>query len=58
VAEWSLLTYFRDQLISHKRIVRVNERSRALDSRAAYEAISEAHDELKSELAEAAALVS
>jgi hypothetical protein len=52
------LDLLRDQLISHKRIVRVNERSRALDSTAAYEAISEAHDELRSELVEAAALVS
>jgi hypothetical protein len=52
------LDLLRDQLISHKRIVRVNERSRALDSKAAYEAIIEAYEDLESELTEAAALVS
>ena len=46
----------RDHLISHKRIVRVNARSRALDSNAAYEAISQAYAELEGALAEAAAL--
>ena len=46
----------RDQLISHKRIIRVNERSRALDKDAAYAAITQALDELSGELADAAGL--
>jgi hypothetical protein len=35
------LDLLRDQLISHKRIIRVNERSRALDKDAAYAAITQ-----------------
>ena len=48
------LDLLRDQLIAHKRIVRVNQRSRALDRDAAYSAIVEAFEELSGELAEAA----
>lgn len=48
------LDLLRDQLISHKRIIRVNERSRALDKDAAYAAITQAFDELSGELADAA----
>lgn len=50
------LDLLRDQLISHKRIVRVNERSRALDKDATYAAITQAFDELSGELADAAGL--
>jgi hypothetical protein len=40
------LDLLRDQLISHKRIIRVNERSRALDKDAAYAAITQAFEEV------------
>lgn len=52
------LDLLRDQLISHKRIIRMSERGRALNSEAAYSAIVEAHSELSDELTAAAALVS
>lgn len=45
----------RDQLVSSKRIVRLNERTRAVEDAAAYAAIGEAYAELKSELEDAAA---
>jgi hypothetical protein len=52
------LDLLRDQLIAHKRIIRISERGRALESGAAYSAITEAHSELSDELNAAAALVS
>jgi hypothetical protein len=42
-----------DKLISVKKIVRQGDRSRALDSEAAYQAIEEAHSELRDQLIEA-----
>jgi hypothetical protein len=45
----------RDQLVTSKRIVRLNTRTRAVDDAAAYAAIGEAYSELRSELEEAAA---
>lgn len=50
------LDLLRDQLIAQKRIVRMNERSRALAREAAYAAIVEAFEELSGELAQAAAI--
>lgn len=44
----------RDHLISKKRIILQNERTRALDSGSAYHAIEEAYDELRDELRSAA----
>jgi hypothetical protein len=46
----------RDHFIASKQIVRVNARSRALDHSAAYEAIIEAHRELRDQLEEAATI--
>ena len=46
----------KDQLISTKAIVRMNPRSRALDSRAAFQAIREAYFDLRDELKAAASL--
>jgi hypothetical protein len=51
------LDLLRDQLISHKRIIRLSERGRAVDSDAAYSAITEAHSELSDQLTTAAALI-
>jgi hypothetical protein len=51
------LDLLRDQLISNKRIIRVSERSRALNSPAAYAAVSDAYDELADDLKQAATLV-
>jgi hypothetical protein len=44
----------RDQLISSKRIFRMDQRSRVLDDASAYTAIEEAHAELRSDLEAAA----
>jgi hypothetical protein len=44
----------RDQLVSSKRIVRLNDRTRAVDDQAAYAAIREAYSELKADLEQAA----
>lgn len=51
------LDLLRDQLIAHKKIIRVSERSRALDRTAAYEAVSQAYSERADELKAAAALI-
>lgn len=44
----------KDQLISNKRIILQDERTRALDSESAYSAIDEAYNELRDELLAAA----
>jgi hypothetical protein len=49
-----LVDVLRDNLVSTKRIVRLDSRSRAIDDNAAYAAISEAYAELKGELEMAA----
>lgn len=46
----------RDHLAMSKRIVRVDERSRAIDTHAAYAAIDEAYTELRPELERAASI--
>ena len=46
----------RDQLIVHKQILRLGERSRAVDATSAFEAIRAAHDELGDDLRRAAAV--
>jgi hypothetical protein len=46
----------RDELISTKRIVRADDKSRALDATSAYEAIQEAYDELRDQLRSAASV--
>jgi hypothetical protein len=46
----------KDHLISNKKIVRMNHKSRALDDNAAYDAIEEAYRDLRTDL-EAAASV-
>ena len=51
------LDLLHDQLVSHKKIVRVNGRGRALDTQAAYDAVSQAHSELADELKTAVALL-
>ncbi len=43
-------------LITNKRIVRVSERSRVVESASAFEAIREAHDEMADEIAVASAV--
>jgi hypothetical protein len=47
----------KDQLIAHKQIVRLGERSRALDAESAFEAIEAAYLELRDALHEAPAIV-
>lgn len=54
VAEIDLL---HDQLIANKRILRVGERSRAVDANSAFEAIRAAHDELEDDLRRAASII-
>ncbi|HSQ60881.1 MAG TPA: hypothetical protein VLT84_10710 [Acidobacteriota bacterium] len=46
----------RDQLIVSKQIVRMNERSRALDADSAFDSIAEAHGELRDDLRAALAV--
>jgi hypothetical protein len=46
----------RSQLLTRKRVVKLNPESRALDSESAYEAIQEAHNELSGEIRDAAAV--
>ena len=43
-----------DQLIARKQVLRLGERSRAVDAESAFRAIQEAHDELGAELRQAA----
>ncbi len=53
--EVELIDVLRDHFISSKRIVLQGERSRALDTNSAFEAIAEAHRELRPQLEAAAA---
>jgi hypothetical protein len=53
-----LIDLLRDQLIAKKQILRLGERSRAVDENSAYEAIRAAHDELGDELRQAPSVVS
>ena len=46
----------KDQLISTKKIVRLNERSRALDPDSAFDAVREAYQELRDDLIHATAI--
>ena len=48
----------RDQLIARKQILRLGERSRAVEASSAFEAIAAAHDDLQDDLRRAASLVS
>lgn len=47
----------KDQLVSTKRIVRMNERSRALNPESAFQAIREAYGELQNQLEDAASIL-
>jgi hypothetical protein len=51
-----LIDLLRDQLIARKQILRLGERSRAIDANSAFEAIRAAHHELRDDLHQAAAL--
>jgi hypothetical protein len=51
-----LIDLLRDQLIARKQILRVGERSRAVDAGSAFEAIRTAHDELGDDLRRAAGI--
>jgi hypothetical protein len=53
-----LIDLLRDQLIAHKQVLRLGDRSRAVDENSAFDAIQSAHDELAVELRQAASLVS
>lgn len=53
-----VIDLLRDQLIARKQILRLGERSRAVNSTSAFEAIRAAHDELGDDLRRAASLVS
>ncbi len=48
-----LIDLLRDQLIARKQVLRLGERSRAVDESSAFEAIQSAHDELGDELRQA-----
>jgi hypothetical protein len=51
-----LIDLLRDQLIARKQILRLGERSRAVDENSAFQAIRAAYDELRDDLRRAAAL--
>ena len=51
-----LIDLLRDQLIARKQILRLGERSRAIDASSAFEAIRAAHDELGDDLRRAATI--
>jgi hypothetical protein len=51
-----VIDLLRDQLIVHKQILRLGERSRAVDATSAFEAIRAAHDERGDDLRRAAAV--
>ena len=51
-----VIDLLRDQLISRKHVLRLGERSRAVDANSAFQAISAAHDELKDDLRRAAGI--
>lgn len=53
-----LVDLLHDQLITRKQILRIGERSRAVDQNSAFQAICEAHDELADGLRHAASLMS
>ena len=53
-----VIDLLRDQLIARKQVLRLGERSRAVDSGSAFEAIGAAHDELHDELRQAPSLAS
>lgn len=53
-----LIDLLRDQFIARKQMLRLGERSRAVDPQSAFEAIRTAHDELRDELRQAPSLVS
>lgn len=52
-----VIDLLRDQLIARKQILRLGERSRAIDAASAFEAIRAAHDELGDDLRRAASIV-
>jgi hypothetical protein len=53
-----LIDLLRDQLIVRKQVLRLGERSRAVDASSAFEAIRAAHDEVADDLQYAASVVS
>lgn len=53
-----LIDLLRDHLIAHKRVLRLDQRSRAIDPNSAFEAIRTAHAELADDLRRAASIVS